>query len=219
VTTHFSIEIGRPAGDGWVQLPVESPKSSGLFSALRGQDRDLGRWSASLAGQRLGPGADRQRLDAYARMLTGLAAGGRKRGLQLGYAWLPDGADSPAANVDVSVVRTSRERPVLTLESLEEQFASRDAGTERLDVSRAELPAGPAVRLLRQWRGSGSPAARVVSVTYVTRPPEIRNAVVYSMFWAPADADADAGDGNGADAELTEYADRLAATLRILTAP
>lgn len=210
MTTHFSIELGRPAGDGWVQLPVDRPKSSGMLSSLRGRDRDLAPWSAALAGMRLGPQADRKQLDAYAGMLTGLAAGARKRGLHLGYAWLPDGAGTPVASVDISMIRTSAERPELTLDSLEEQFANRDAGTERLDVSRVELPAGPAVRLLRQWRGGGSPASSVVSVSYLARPPEIRNAVLFTMFWVPADADA--------DARLIEYADRLAATLRIVVA-
>jgi hypothetical protein len=41
----------------------------------------------------------------------------------------------------------------------------------------------------------------------VCRPPEIKNAIVYTMYWSLADD----------DPQLTEIADSLATTLRIAT--
>jgi len=155
----------------------------------------------------LGPQADPGLLATCTDTLTTLAAGCRERDVKLAYAWIPGSDGVAVARIDVSVIRTSREYRVLDLDMLEEQFAKRDAATAKLEVSRVELPVGPAVRLSRQWRGGDSPSEIAVSVTYVCRPPEIKNAIVYTMYWLLAD------DAPG----RTEIADSLAATLRIAT--
>jgi hypothetical protein len=207
VTTYFSIRIAKPAGDGWVRLPAERPKRSGLAAALRGKDKDLAEWAPAAAGELLGPQADPKLLDTYTGLLTDLATGARERDVKLAYAWIPGSAGVAVARIDVSMIRTSRQYPVLTLDTLEEQFGARDASTTELEVSRVELPVGPAVRLRRAWRGGDSPSDTAVSVTYACRPPEIKNAIVYTMYWSLADD----------DPQLTEIADNLAATLRIAT--
>lgn len=207
MTTYFSIKIAKPAGDGWVRLPAERPKRSGIVAAMRGKDKDLSEWAPAAARELLGPQADTKLLDTYADALTDLAAGARERNVKLAYAWMPGTAGVALARIDVSMIRTSREYPALTLDTLEEQFAKQDASTTELEVNRVELPAGPSVRLRRQWRGGDSLSDTAVSVTYVCRPPEIKNAIVYTMYWSLAD------DGP----QLTEIADSLAATLRIAT--
>jgi hypothetical protein len=207
LTTYFSIRIAKPAGDGWVRLPAERPKRSGIAAAIRGKDKDLSEWAAATARELLGHEADPKLLDRYVSALTGLAAGARERDVKLAYAWMPGTAGLAVARIDVSMIRTSRQYPELTMDTLAEQFAQRDASTTELEVSGVELPVGPAIRLRREWRGGDSPADTAVSVTYVCRPPEIKNAVVYTMYWSLADD----------DPQLAEIADSLAATLRIAT--
>jgi hypothetical protein len=140
-------------------------------------------------------------------VLTELAAGCRERGVKLACVWIPDEVRAPVAHVAVSTIHTSHQHTVLTLDMLEGWVAKRDAATAELEVSRVEVPAGPAVRLRREWRGGDSPSETVVSVTYVCRPPEIKDAIVYTMYWVLVDD----------DPLLTETADSLAATLRIAT--
>ena len=205
VTTHFAIKIAKPPGDRWVQLPVDKPKRPGLFTTPRGKDKDLAQWAAITALELLGPETDDERVRGYAEQLAGLTAAARERDINLAYVRMLASTRVPAANVEVSVFRTSRAYPVLTLDTLEGLYAKRDPATASLDVSRVELPAGPAVRLYREWRGGDDPSDTVVSVTYVCRPPEIKNAIVYTMSWL-IDND---------DAELAPYADNLATTLQI----
>jgi hypothetical protein len=206
VSNQFAVTIDKPPGQGWVRLPMGKPKHPGLLTALRGKDRDLAEWSAAAARELLGPQAGREQLDARAETLTKLAAGGRQRGTLFKYAWLTGPDVLPTAHIDISVVRTSRAIPELTLDMLEEMYANQGgADTIVLDVSRTELPAGPAVRLLRRWQDGDDPSDTVVSVTYLCRPPQINPAVNFTMYWLIGDD----------DPMLTEYADALAATLQI----
>jgi hypothetical protein len=204
VTTHFAITVAQPPGDGWIRLPTAKPKRTGLPAALRGKDKELARWAAITALELLGPETDDEHVRDYAQKLAGLAVTARERGTYLKYVQMPDPAGVPAANIEVSVFRTSRAYPELTLDTLEELYGKQDDQTVSLQTSRAQLPAGPAVRLRREWQGNDQ-ADTVVSVTYVCRPPEIQNAVVYTMYWLTAH------DDQG----RTEYADTLAATLEI----
>lgn len=205
MTTHFAIKIAQPTGDGWVRLPMDKPKRPGLLNATRGKDKHLAQWAAITALELLGPETDNEPVRAYAEQLAGLAVAARERDIYLAYVRMLDSTEVPAANVEVSVFRTSRAYPVLTLDAIEELYAKRDAATASLEVSRVELPAGPAVRLHREWQGGDDPSDTVVSVTYVCRPHEIKNAVVYTMSWL-IDND---------DPELAQYADNLATTLQI----
>jgi hypothetical protein len=206
VSTYFAITMGKPAGDGWVRLPAEKPERASILASMLGK-KELTKWAATTARELLGPQADAGPLATCTDTLTTLTAGCRERDVKLAYAWIPGSAGVAVARIDVSVIRTSRQHRVLELDMLEEQFAKRDAATTKLEVSRVELPAGPAVRLDREWRDGDSPSETAVSVTYVCRPPEIKNAIVYTMYWVLAD------DAPG----RTEIADSLAATLRIAT--
>lgn len=205
MTTHFAIKIAKPAGDGWVRLPTDKPRRPGLLTARRGKDKDLARWAAITALELLGPETGNEPVRACAEELAGLAAAARERDISLAYVRMLASTWVPAANVEVSLFRTSRAYPALTLDTLEKLYAKRDAATASLEVSRVELPAGPAVRLHREWQGGDDPSDTVVSVTYVCRPHEIKNAVVYTMSWL-IDND---------DPELAQYADNLATTLQI----
>jgi hypothetical protein len=207
MTSQFAISIERPVGEGWVRLPTRKPKRPGLFTTTRGKDKNLAQWAAITALELLGPETDNEPVRAYAEQLAGLAVAARVRDIYLAYVRMLGSAEVPAANVEVSLFRTSRAYPVLTLDTLEELYAKRDPETTSLEVGRVELPAGPAVRLHRQWQGGDDPSDTVVSITYLCRPPDIKPAVVYTMSWLIDDD----------DPELARYADKLATTLQITT--
>jgi len=104
------------------------------------------------------------------------------------------------------------EGPGLTLNALEAMHAKRDDSTIELEITRTEVPAGPAIRR-RLVQGNLVPGGKddaseaVVSITYVIRPPAIRNAVVYVMSWVLIDD----------FPTLTEIADSLVKTLIVAT--
>jgi len=206
MTTAVSAAIAQPPGDGWVRFPAARPRHTGPLSALRGpgKDEDLTGWAAAAARGLPGPRADPGLAGTYAVMLAELAASGRERGLLLGYAWLP-GATGPVAQIDVSLLRAARARTGLTVDMLEKQFGRPDPGTVEFEVSKVQLPAGPALRTRQVWQAGDSPSDTALSVTYACRPPEISDAVMYTMYWTIADD----------EPRLTEIADALAATLRI----
>jgi hypothetical protein len=207
VTKYFGFSIETPPGKGWVRLLAEEPKRRGIAGVVLGRDKELVNWAVEAAHELLGPEPDPDLLAKHAELLTDLTLGCRERGVIRAYAWIPDGMAAAAAKVDISMVRTSRERPVLTLDMLENSYAGRDDKTRTLEVSRTEVPAGPAIRLRREWGEGDDPSDIAVSVTYVIRPPAIRNALVYMMYWVLVD-DFPA---------LTEIADSLVRTLRVTT--
>ena len=164
----YRMNIAVPPGDGWVWLPTDKPRRSSLLPALRGRDkdRDLPGWAAATARGLLGPQADPEVLSNYTDSLARRAAGSRERGMKLACVWMSEPAGA-VAQIDVSTIHVSREQPALRLDKLEGQFARRDdEATAVLEVSRVELPAGPAVRLRREWHDGGDgPEDTVVSVT------------------------------------------------------
>ncbi len=203
----YRITINVPPGDGWVQLPAGQPGRSGLFSGRRGNDQDLPGWADATARELLGPQPDPEVLSRYVDTLSGSAADARARGMKLAWAWMSEPAGQ-VARIEVSTLHVSRGQPALELDALEKQYAERDEQTAELEVSRVELPAGPAVRLRREWhQAGGGPSDAVVSVTYVCRPPGIKDAIVYMMYWVLVDD----------DPLFTEIADSLAPTLRVTT--
>jgi hypothetical protein len=206
VSSPFAVTIDKPPGQGWIRLPAGEPRRTGLLTALRGKNRDLPEWSARSARELLGPQANPERLADCAQTLARLAASGRQRGVLFQYAWLPGPDALPIAHIDISVLPTSRAVPELTLDILEERYANLGEGDAvLLDASRPELPAGPAVRLHRRRQDGDDPADTAVLVTYLCRPPQIKAAVNFTMYWLI----------NADDPALTEYADALAATLHI----
>lgn len=223
MTRHFGIGIDSPPGDGWVRLPVEKPKRRGLAGVFRGRDSELTDWAEATAreftgdgtGGGIGAGADPDpdALARYTELLTDLTVSARKRDVLRSYAWVPRSMNGALiATIDISTIRWPSEGPELTLDALEEMHAKRDDATIELEITRTQVPAGPAVRR-RLVQGVGKPgdtvdaAEAAVSITYAIRPPGIRNAVVYVMSWVLAD-DFPA---------LTETADSLVKTLIVAT--
>lgn len=214
MTYRINIAVPRPV-DSWVWLPVAKPKRSGLFIALRDRgrdgDSDITEWAAAKARELLGTGADPQALRCHADSLARAASSGRKRGLKMAAVWIQKERAATVAQLEVSTWHLTRDdRYSLSLDMLERVFARRDSETAELEVSRLELPAGPAVRVRREWHQDGpggSPEDAAVSVTYVCLPPQIKHAIVYMMYWVLADD----------FPELTALADSLAPTLRIIT--
>lgn len=203
----YKIIITVPPGDGWVWLPASPPGRPGLFPGRGGKNKDLPRWAAATATGLLGPQADPGLLGRYTDSLAKRAADTRKRGSKMACVWMSEPAGA-VAQIDVSTIHVSRGQPALQLDALEKQYAQRDEETAELEVSRVDLPAGPAVRLRREWhQAGGAPPDAVVSVTYVCRPPDIKDAIVYTMYWVLADD----------EPLFTEIADSLAPTLRITT--
>lgn len=208
MTTGICAAIAQPPGEGWVQFPAATPRHGGLLGALRGtgKDEDLTGWAAATARELPGPRADPSLAGSYAATLAKLAASGRKRSLLLGYVWLP-GTTGPVAQIDVSMLHAARTRSGLTIDMLEKQFNHPDPGTVEFEFSKVQLPAGPALRTRQVWQAADSPSDTALFVTYACLPPEIGDAVMYTMYWTLPDD----------DPALTETADNLATTLRITT--
>lgn len=219
MTRYFGIGIDSPPGDGWVRLPVEKPKRCGLAGVFRGRDSELADWADATARELtstdgssatdLGPDV----LARYTELLTDLTVSARKRDAVRSYAWVPRSMKGALiAKIDISAIRWSSEGPEFTLDALEEIIAKRDENTIELEITRTQVPAGPAIRS-RVVQGIHTPgdtvdaSEAVVSITYAIRPPAIRNAVVYVMSWVLAD-DFPA---------LTETADSLVKTLIVAT--
>lgn len=197
--TDPQLSITAPRGPGWVRLPVEPPKRR-LFGSRRGMEKPVTDWAAAQAREALGEDPAAR---AYAEMLARLARSGRERGEKLAFAWFPKPGGLPAAQLSVSTFGASGEQP--TLDALEEEFGWRDEHTRTLESERADLPAGPAVRVRReQSAGDDSPDV-AVSITYAILPPEMKDALVFTMFWLLADDDPD----------LVFIADSAAMSLRV----
>jgi hypothetical protein len=219
LTRYFGIGIDPPPGDGWVRLPVEKPKRRGLADVFRGRDSELTDWADATAREitgadgssatDLGPDV----LARYTELLTDLTVSARERDAVRSYAWVPTSMKGALiATIEISTIRWPPEGPELTLDALQEIHAKRDENTIELEITRTQVPAGPAIRR-RLVQGIHTPGDRVdasetvVSITYAIRPPAIRNAVVYVMSWVLAD-DFPA---------LTETADSLVKTLIVAT--
>jgi hypothetical protein len=213
MTTHFGIGIDSPPGDGWVRLPVEKPKRRGLTGAFRGRDSELSGWADATARELIGASPDPDVLAKYTETLTDLTVSARKRDVLRSYAWVPKSMNGALiATIDISTIRWSSESPEPTLDALEKMHAKRDDGTIELEITRTEVPAGPAVRR-RLVQGNLVPGSKddaseaVVSITYAIRPPAIRSAVIYVMSWVLMDD----------FPTLTEIADSLVKTLIVAT--
>jgi hypothetical protein len=213
LTRYFGIGIDSPPGEGWVRLPVEKPKRRGLASVFRGRDGELTAWADATARELTSTDPDRDVLARHTELLTDLTVRARERDVLRSYAWVPKNMKGALiATIDVSTIRWSSQGPELTLDALEEMHSERDDSTIQLEITRTQVPAGPAIRrhLVQGIRPHGDmvdPSEAAVSITYAIRPPVIRNAVVYVMSWVLAD-DFPA---------LTETADSLVQTLIVAT--
>jgi hypothetical protein len=212
--TDLALSLTPPPGPGWVQLPVEHPKRSGIAAKLlgagSGKDKALADWAQKQARVALGPDPVAEDAAAYTQTLTSLTLSGRGRGEKIAYVWFPEPGAAPIAQLSVSEYGRSGGQANLTLNMLEEELAWRDEQTVALETVETNLPGGPAVRVRReqaigdQAAGDG-PADAIVSVTYAFRPPQIKSALVLTMFWSRSDD----------EPLFTEIADTLANTLRV----
>jgi hypothetical protein len=208
MTAGISADIAQPPGDGWVRFPAARPRRSGLLGTMRGQDKgeDFTGWAATTARDLPGSRSDASLADSYAVTLAKLAASAQRRSLLLGYVWLP-GATGPVAQIDVSMLHATRSRTALTMDMLERHLNSPDPGTVEFDVSRVQLPAGPALRTRQVWRDGDDPSDTALFVTYACLQTQVNDAVMYTMYWTIADD----------EPRFTEIADTLATTLRVTT--
>jgi hypothetical protein len=217
MTTHFGIGIDSPPGDGWVRLPVEKPKRRGLAGVFRGRDSELADWAGATARELTGTdgnGPDPDVLARYTELLADLTVSARKRDVLRSYVWVPRSMNGAlVSRLEISTIRWPVEGPELTLDALETMHAKRGDSTIELEITRTEVPAGPAIRR-RLVQGGLAPGSSkddaseaAVSITYAIRPPAIRSAVVYVMSWVLIDD----------FPTLTEIADSLVKTLIVAT--
>lgn len=203
--TGLALSITPPPGPGWVRLLVEPPKRR-FFGSKNSLEKPLTDWAAAQARAAFGPGSAPGSVSAYTDMLTRLARGGRERGEKLAFAWFPEPGGLPVAQITVSALGSADE--AVTLDALAEQFGWRDSQTRSLEVERADLPAGPAVRVRREQAtpdGGDGASDVAASVTYAFLPPQLNSALVFTMFWTLSDD----------QPALTEIADSTARTLRV----
>jgi hypothetical protein len=212
----YRIHFAVPQEDGWVLLPVAKPKRPGLLSSLRSRnktgdkDADITEWAAATAAGLFGPEADPEVLRCQTKILADVASSGRERGLKTAFLWMHKDAGI-IAHLELYTFHLTRDdRHVLTLDMLEQVFTRDDTDIAKQEVSRVELPAGPALRRRTEWHSGGvggRPEDAIVAVTYACLPPQIKHAIVYTMYWVLVDD----------DPVLTEIADSYAPTLRITT--
>jgi hypothetical protein len=199
----FNIEFSYPKG--WVQMPTDSKK-------ILERDRDLEKWAAETARAILGPDASPDMLEQRAGELTQLTKGSRARKAWYGLAFYPVGAPAFISLLDIKRVTPDRQYPELTLDLLQGMYAKYSADTVGdLEVSRTELPSGPAVRVRGKQIEGRDPAgqgALIEEVTHAIRPPGTGDAVVMQMSWTELRL----GD------KLAEMADAIAKTVRVTPA-
>ncbi|HEY6496016.1 MAG TPA: hypothetical protein VIZ43_22280 [Trebonia sp.] len=189
---------------GWIQLPVGTSKK------LEG-DRQLAAWADQTARKMLGD-ADPNAVRERARQLVQLTVSCRARNDRSGLAFYPASADGMVAMLDVTTYTPDREDRVITMELLEEIYATPTADTLG-DVlkSRVTLPSGPAVRVRASRVEEPDPTGHGVvmeGVTHAIRPPGFDGAVVATMTWTALQL----GD------KLAEMADAIARTIRVTLA-
>ena len=198
------MSIGFSYPPGWIQLPV------GISKKLEG-DRQLAVWADQTAQRMLGD-ADPDAMRERARQLVHLTVGCRARHDRSGLAFYPRPADGMVAMLDIKGYAPDRKNPVITLELLEDIYATPTADTIG-DVlrSRVSLPSGPAVRVRTTRVEEPDPTGRgtvMEGVTFAIRPPGFDEAVVASMTWTALQL----GD------KLAEMADAIARTIRVTPA-
>ena len=111
--------------------------------------------------------------------------------------------------LDLKVYRPDRENPVITLDVLEDIYATPTANTVG-DVlrERVQLPSGPAIRVRATKLEEPDPTGHgtlLEGVTFAIRPPGFEGAIVASMSWTVLHL----GD------KLAEMADAIVRTIRV----
>jgi hypothetical protein len=198
------MSIGLSYPPGWIQLPV------GISKKLE-RDKQLAAWADEAAQKMLGD-ADLDAVRDRARQLVHLTVSCRARHDRSGLAFYPRPADGLVAMLDVKSYAPDRENQVITLELLEDIYATPTADTIGGVVkSRVRLPSGPAVRIRATRVEEPDPTGHgtvMEGVTFAIRPPGFDEAAVASMTWTALQL----GD------RLAEMADAIARTIRVTPA-
>lgn len=181
---------------GWIQLP------------MNGKDSPMA-WAERAARENLGPEAPATTVAAKASHLVALTEAAREREDWYGLALFPPAAAGVIALLDIKAYVPDRRHRTITLDALEEIFASPSADTVGdAAITREDLPGGEAVRVRRTRAENADPAGQatlIEGVTYAIHPPGIDGAVELAMTWTRLHL----GD------ELAEMADTIARTVRV----
>lgn len=193
----FTITMDRP--EIAIRLPVN-------------EDGDLTAWAESTSRARQGFDAEDEDVELFAAEILAAAADSSSRDVAMAYLLPDDVLPVEMARIEVVDVNPDEEIPEVTLEWLERIYS--DPGLELtapVDVWRGVLPAGPAVRVVRQVIGDVDEfgdGKLLHSVVYAVRPPQTDFAVVLSVTWSAVLL----------GRELLEMSDALAQTLQVLPA-
>ncbi|MEU4166001.1 hypothetical protein AB0F46_03825 [Streptomyces sp. NPDC026665] len=167
----------------WIPLPV-APHEKLEGSWAEKVARSLVERSEA-AGYEIDPKA--VQADLWSR-----AEDSRSRSPFYAFAFYPDGFDAALAILEVDLIHPDDSVPRITLDWLTEAFSTDDFGPPQ--VTRTEVPAGPAVRI-RQDFAAGDPsdgaAILLETLTYGIVPTGTQSAVVVLTSWTmPGIADA-----------------------------
>lgn len=200
--TDMRIDLSYPPD--WVRLPVGKGKEPG-------QDTGLDAWAGDQARKML-PGAPPGQVDIRAGELVSLTLGCRARKDRFGFAFYPPFSGGLVAVLDVKSYAPDPDHPEITLSQLEgiyRKVLAESVGESQ--VSKVDLPSGPAIRVRAKRMEDSDPAARgtfVEGITHAIRPTGYEDAVVTTMTWTALHL----GD------ELAQMADEIARSIRITTA-
>jgi hypothetical protein len=144
---------------------------------------------------------------ALRRDLLARAKDSRSREPFYAFAFYPDGFDAALAILEVDLIHPDATVPKITLDWLADTFSAHDFGPPQ--ISRTELPIGPAVRIRQNFAADDPPAdgagILLETLTYGTLPTGAETAVMLLMSWTVP----------GLDAEMEEAADSMAQTLTV----
>lgn len=191
----FKITMDRP--EIAIRLPIN-------------EDGDLSVWAESTSRARQGYDAEEEDIKLFAAEILAAAADSSSRDVAMAYLLPDEVLPVEMARIEVVDVNPDEEIPEITLEWLEEIYS--DPGLELtapVTVWRGVLPAGPAVRVIRQVIEAGDEfgdGKLLHSVVYAVRPPQTDFAVVLSVTWSAVLL----GE------ELLEMSDALAQTLQVV---
>ncbi|MEW1778006.1 hypothetical protein [Streptomyces sp. NPDC086777] len=181
----------------WVPLPLDA--SDDVKKWAKNTAAELCERS-SAAGFELDAGALRKDLRRWAE-------DSRIRAPLYGFAFYPDGFDIALALLEVEVIRPDETVPRLSLDWLADTFSAHDFGPPQ--ISRPEVPIGPAVRLRQNFSADGmprgGPGVLLQTVTYGVLPVGIDDALVLLVSWTLP----------GFDEVMEDAADSIARTLTI----
>ncbi|WP_329301101.1 hypothetical protein OG410_24120 [Streptomyces sp. NBC_00659] len=168
----------------WIPLPV-TPREELKGSWAEQAAEDIVERSVA-AGYDIDP-------EAVQADLCARAEDSRSRAPFYAFAFYPDGFDAALGILEVDLIHPDDSVPLITLDWLTETFSTDDFGPPQ--VTRTDVPAGPAVRIRQDFAAGGAPSdgpgLLLETLTYGIVPTGTESAVVLLMSWTmPGIADA-----------------------------